>query len=381
MSYLTVLITKKCAMIHVRRYGAPALLVSTTVRLLKLFIPPVSAVLFHSFLQFVVDRPWEVIDTRMLNGSGIKLFSGTSHPELAEIIARRLGISVGKAQVSKSGIGETSVRIVESVREDDVYIINTGCGEVNTALMELCIMIHACKIASAKRITAVVPLFPYARQDKKDKSRAPITAKLVANMIQKAGCDHLVTMDLHASQIQGFFDVPLFAEPSAINYIRTNFHVPDVVIVSPDAGGAKRATSMADRLGVDFALFHKERKKANEVSRMVLVGHVKGKTAILVDDMADTCGTLCLAAKQLAEAGVEKVYAIVTHGILSGNALANVTESSLEKLIVTNTLPQAENQKLCSKIEVIDIGPVLGEVIRRSHYGESISKLFHEVPY
>jgi len=320
----------------------------------------------------------------LLNGSGIKIFTGTSHPELAEIIARRLGISVGKAQVSKSGIGETSVRIVESVREDDVYIINTGCGQVNTALMELCIMIHACKIASAKRITAVVPLFPYARQDKKDKSRAPITAKLVANMIQKAGCDHLITMDLHASQIQGFFDVPvdnLFAEPSAINYIRTNFHVPDVVIVSPDAGGAKRATSMADRLGVDFALFHKERKKANEVSRMVLVGHVKGKTAILVDDMADTCGTLCLAAEQLAEAGVEKVYAIVTHGILSGNALANVRESSLEKLIVTNTLPQAENQKLCSKIEVIDIGPVLGEVIRRSHYGESISKLFHEVPY
>jgi len=250
--------------------------------------------------------------------------------------------------------------------------------------MELCIMIHACKIASAKRITAVIPLFPYARQDKKDKSRAPITAKLVANMIQKAGCDHLITMDLHASQIQGFFDVPvdnLFAEPSAINYIRTNFHVPDVVIVSPDAGGAKRATSMADRLGVDFALFHKERKKANEVSRMVLVGQVKGKIAILVDDMADTCGTLCLAAQQLAEAGVEKAYAIVTHGILSGNALNNVTESSLEKLIVTNTLPQAENQKLCSKIEVIDIGPVLGEVIRRSHYGESVSKLFHEVPY
>ncbi|KZP31359.1 phosphoribosyl pyrophosphokinase [Athelia psychrophila] len=321
----------------------------------------------------------------MLNGSGIKLFTGTSHPELAEIIARRLGIPVGKALVSKSGIGETSVRIVESVREDDVYIINTGCGEVNTALMELCIMIHACKIASAKRITAVVPLFPYARQDKKDKSRAPITAKLVANMIQKAGCDHLITMDLHASQIQGFFDVPvdkyLFAEPSAINYIRTNFHVPDVVIVSPDAGGAKRATSMADRLGVDFALFHKERKKANEVSRMVLVGQVKGKIAILVDDMADTCGTLCLAAQQLAEAGVEKAYAIVTHGILSGNALNNVMESSLEKLIVTNTLPQAENQKLCSKIEVIDIGPVLAEVIRRSHYGESISKLFHEVPY
>jgi len=320
----------------------------------------------------------------MLNGSGIKIFTGTSHPELAEIIARRIGLPVGKAEVATSGIGETSVRIAESVREDDVYIINTGCGQVNTALMELCIMIHACKIASAKRITAVIPLFPYARQDKKEKSRAPITAKLVANMLQKSGCDHVITMDLHASQIQGFFDVPvdnLFAEPSAINYIRTHFKISDVVIVSPDAGGAKRATSMADRLGVDFALFHKERKKANEVSRMVLVGHVKGKTAILVDDMADTCGTLCLAAHHLAEAGVDKVYAIVTHGILSGNALTNVMESVLEKLIVTNTLPQRENQAKCSKIEVIDIGAVLGEVIRRSHYGESVSKLFHEVPY
>jgi len=320
----------------------------------------------------------------MLNGSGIKIFSGTSHPELAEIIARRIGLPLSKAEVTRSGIGETNVTIAESVREDDVYIINTGCGAVNTALMELCIMIHACKIASAKRITAVIPLFPYARQDKKDKSRAPITAKLVANMIQKSGCDHVITMDLHASQIQGFFDVPvdsLYAEPSAILYIRTHFDLGDVVIVSPDAGGAKRATSIADRLGVDFALFHKERKKANEVSRMVLVGHVKDKVAILVDDMADTCGTLCLAASHLSEAGATKVFGFVTHGILSGNALKAVEESSLEKLIVTNTLPQHENQAACKKIEVIDIGKVLGEVIRRSHYGESVSKLFHEVPY
>ncbi|KII94392.1 hypothetical protein PLICRDRAFT_36661 [Plicaturopsis crispa FD-325 SS-3] len=320
----------------------------------------------------------------MLNGSGIKIFSGNSHPELVEIIARRLGLPVAKAEVSRSGIGETIVRINETVREDDVYIINSGCGEVNTALMELCIMIHACKIASAKRITAVLPLFPYARQDKKDKSRAPITAKLVANMIQRSGCDHVITMDLHASQIQGFFDVPvdkLYAEPSAILYIRTHFKLDDVVIVSPDAGGAKRATSIADRLGVDFALFHKERKKANEVSRMVLVGHVKDKIAILVDDMADTCGTLCLAARHLADAGTSTVHAIVTHGILSGNALKNVDESALEKLIVTNTLPQAANQAACAKIEVIDIGGVLGEVIRRSHYGESVSKLFHEVPF
>ena len=193
----------------------------------------------------------------------------------------------------------------------------------------------------------------------------------------------------------------LYAEPSAILHIKTHYNMDDVVIVSPDAGGAKRwviwtlfltksrlshitahrATSIADRLGVDFALFHKERKKANEVSRMVLVGHVKGKTAILVDDMADTCGTLVLAAKQLSEAGAVKVIAIVTHGILSGNALKNLEESTLEKLIVTNTIPQELHQAACSKVEVIDVGIVLGEVIRRSHYGESVSKLFDEVPF
>ncbi|THH01822.1 hypothetical protein EW026_g973 [Hermanssonia centrifuga] len=288
----------------------------------------------------------------MFTGNGIKLFTGTSHPELAEIIARRLGIPLGRAEVTKSGIGETHVRIIESVREDDVYIINTGCGQVNTSLMEMCIMIHACKIASSKRITAVVPLFPYSRQDKKDKSRAPITAKLVANMLQKSGCDHVITMDLHASQIQGFFDVPV-----------------------------DKATSIADRLGVDFALFHKERKKANEVSRMILVGHVRDKVAILVDDMADTCGTLCLAASHLSEAGASRVFGLVTHGILSGNALKAVSESTLEKLVVTNTLPQSQNVAECSKIEVIDIGTVLAEVIRRSHNGESVSKLFNEVPF
>ncbi|KZW02205.1 phosphoribosyl pyrophosphokinase [Exidia glandulosa HHB12029] len=320
----------------------------------------------------------------MLNGNSIKIFAGTSHPELAESIARRVGLPLGSAEVRRNGVGESVVTIKESVRECDVYIVNTGAhptDSVNASLMETCILVHACRMASAKRITAVIPLFPYARQDKKDKSRAPITAKLVANMIQKSGCDHVITMDLHASQIQGFFDVPLFAEPSAIRYIRTHFDVPNVVIVSPDAGGAKRATSIADRLGVDFAIFHKERKKANEVSRMVLVGSVKDKTAILVDDMADTCGTLVLASRHLADAGAERIFAIVTHGILSGNALQAVEDSSLEKLVVTNTIPQEHNAAKCAKIEVLDIGPVLGEVIRRSHYGESVSQLFHEVPY
>ncbi|CAK9780649.1 phosphoribosyl pyrophosphokinase [Cutaneotrichosporon oleaginosum] len=314
----------------------------------------------------------------------IKLFTGTSHPELAQLVAKRLGIPIAKANVSQPPSGETKVTIVESVRDYDVYILNTGAGAVNTSLMELCIMIHACKIASARRITAIIPHFFYARQDKKDKSRAPITAKLVANMLRQSGCDHVITMDLHASQIQGFFDVPvdnLYAEPSMIHYIRNNLDVSNCVIVSPDAGGAKRATSIADRLNVDFALFHKERKRANEVSRMVLVGSVKGKVAILVDDMADTCGTLGLAARNLLDAGALKVYAFTTHGILGGPALKVIEESGLEKLVITNTLPQAEKAAQCAKLEVVDISPVLAETIRRSHFGESVSYLFHEVPF
>lgn len=324
---------------------------------------------------------------------GIKVFAGTSHPELANLVAKRLGLPLGKATVTRNESGESIVRIAESVREHDVYIINTSCvcptpsgtpASPNTSLMELLIMIHACKTASARRITAVIPHFFYARQDKKDKSRAPISAKLIANMIEKAGCDHVITMDLHASQIQGFFDVPvdnLYAEPAALQYIREMEDCEDVVIVSPDAGGAKRATSLADRLEVDFALFHKERKKANEVSRMVLVGNVQDKVAILVDDMADTCGTLELAAKRLQESGASRVLAIVTHGILSHPALERIMSSSLEKLIVTNTIPQAANRAKCPKIEEIDISHVLAETIRRSHFGESISVLFNQVPY
>ncbi|PWN47348.1 phosphoribosyl pyrophosphokinase [Violaceomyces palustris] len=327
-----------------------------------------------------------------VNG-GIKVFSGTSHPELAELVAKRLGLPLGKATVTRNESGESIIRIAESVREHDVYIINTSCvsptptgqaASPNTSLMELLIMIHACKTASARRITAVIPHFFYARQDKKDKSRAPITAKLIANMLENAGCDHVITMDLHASQIQGFFDVPvdnLYAEPAALQYIREMVDCNKAVIVSPDAGGAKRATSLADRLELDFALFHKERKKANEVSRMVLVGSVEGKTAILVDDMADTCGTLDLAARQLVEYGAERVLAIVTHGLLSGPALERIENSKLEKLIVTNTLPQSYNRSKCSKIEEIDISHVLAETIRRSHYGESVSVLFNQIPY
>ncbi|KAG5438116.1 hypothetical protein PCANB_002967 [Pneumocystis canis] len=265
----------------------------------------------------------------------------SSHPELTEKIARRIGIAVGKINVIKYSNQEMAISIGESVRDEDVFIIQTGCDSINDHLMELLIMINACKTASARRITAVIPCFPYSRQDKKDKSRAPITAKLVANMLQTVGCNHIITMDLHASQIQGFFDVPV-----------------------------DKATAIADRLDLDFALIHKERQKVNEVSRMVLVGDVKGKVAILVDDMVDTCGTLSHAAKTLMNNGALSVLAVVTHGILSGNAIQYINESQLEKVVVTNTIPHDDKKVLCSKLETIDIAPVLAECIRRIHYGE-----------
>uniref|UniRef100_A0A8W8LC96 Ribose-phosphate pyrophosphokinase 2 n=2 Tax=Magallana gigas TaxID=29159 RepID=A0A8W8LC96_MAGGI len=314
----------------------------------------------------------------------IKVFSGMSHPDLAQKICDRLGIEPGKVVTKKFSNGECCVEIGESVRGEDVYIVQSGCDEVNDMLMELLIMINACKIASACRVTAVIPCFPYARQDKKDKSRAPISAKLVANMLSVAGADHIITMDLHASQIQGFFDIPvdnLYAEPAVLKWIKDT--IPDwrnSCIVSPDAGGAKRVTSIADRLNVDFALIHKERKKANEVATMVLVGDVKDRIAILVDDMADTCGTFCHAAEKLTEAGASKVYAICTHGIFSGPAISRINNSVFEAVVVTNTIPQEERMKCAPKIKCIDISTMLAESIRRTHNGESVSYLFTHVP-
>jgi len=314
----------------------------------------------------------------------IRIFAGNSHPDLGRMVSERLNLEIGRCKLKKFSNKETSVEIGESVRGDDVFIIQSGCGEINDNLMELLIMINACKIASAARVCAVIPCFPYARQDKKDKSRAPISAKLVANMLSVAGADHIITMDLHASQIQGFFDIPvdnLFAEPAVLKYIKLN--IPDwqdCVIVSPDAGGAKRVTSIADKLNVEFALIHKERKKANEVESMVLVGSVQDKIAILVDDMADTCGTLKLAGSKLLEAGATKVHAITVHGVFSGPALTRLSDSGFESVVVTNTIPQDEKMAQCPVIRCIDISPILAEAIRRTHNGESVSYLFSHVP-
>ncbi|NXU01322.1 PRPS2 pyrophosphokinase, partial [Buphagus erythrorhynchus] len=322
----------------------------------------------------------------------IVLFSGSSHHDLSQRVADRLGLELGKVVTKKFSNQETSVEIGESVRGEDVYIIQSGCGEINDNLMELLIMINACKIASSSRVTAVIPCFPYARQDKKDKkgsverwSRAPISAKLVANMLSVAGADHIITMDLHASQIQGFFDIPvdnLYAEPAVLQWIKEN--IPEwrnCIIVSPDAGGAKRVTSIADRLNVEFALIHKERKKANEVDRMVLVGDVKDRVAILVDDMADTCGTICHAADNLFSLSTRFVgfcSVVMPSGFLPAVLLLEV--ELVNAVVVTNTIPQEEKMKHCPKIQFIDISMILAEAIRRTHNGESVSYLFSHVP-
>ncbi|KAH3679784.1 hypothetical protein WICPIJ_008518 [Wickerhamomyces pijperi] len=316
--------------------------------------------------------------------NSIRLLAPDVHRGLAELVAKRLGLKLTDIYLKRDSCGEVSFSIKESVRDEDIYIIvQIGSGVVNDRVLELLIMINACKTASARRITAVIPNFPYARQDRKDKSRAPITAKLMADMLTTAGCDHVITMDLHASQIQGFFDVPvdnLYAEPSVVRYIRETVNFDEAIIISPDAGGAKRAAGLADRLDLNFALIHKERARANEVSRMVLVGDVTDKICIIVDDMADTCGTLAKAAEVLLENKAKSVIAIVTHGILSGNAIKNINNSQLERVVCTNTVPFEEKLPLCPKLDTIDISSVLAEGIRRLHNGESISYLFRNNP-
>ncbi|OAL25631.1 hypothetical protein AYO20_10406 [Fonsecaea nubica] len=360
-----------------------------------LIVPPTLATALQN-ASSVIASPQH--SSEAMASNSIKLLTGNSHPELAHAVAKRLGIELVKIMVLQYSNQETSVTIGESVRDEDVFILqSTRPNDINDGLMELLIICNACKTASARRVTAILPNFPYARQDKKDKSRAPITAKLMANMLQTAGCNHVITMDLHASQIQGFFNVPvdnLYAEPNSVKWIRENLmHASETglevngprqecVIVSPDAGGAKRATSMADKLDLPFALIHKERSRPNEVSRMTLVGTVQDKVAIVVDDMADTCGTLAKAADTLIKHGAKDVVALVTHGILSGKAVETLRNSSLSRLVMTNTVPVSEDkiealrvpegQKGC-RLEFIDIAPVLAEAIRRTHNGESLS--------
>jgi len=311
---------------------------------------------------------------------GIKIFSGSSHPGLTNLICDKLGVQASKVVTKKFANKETDVEIRESVRGEDVYIIQTGEGMVNDNLVELLIMISACKTASASRVTAVIPCFPYARQCKKDASRAPISAKLVANMLSGAGADHIITMDLHASQIQGFFDIPvdnLLAEPTQIQWLKEN--VPnwqEVVMVSPDAGGTKRVVSIADKLKLNFAIVHSERKTGKTV-----IGDVRGKVVCLVDDMGFTCKTICQAAMVLKDAGATQVLAILCHGVFCEAAMERLNNSQLSMVVCTNSIPQEVNMSTSSVLKGIDISAVLSEAIRRTHNAESVSFLFDHVPY
>jgi len=313
-----------------------------------------------------------------------KVFSGSSHPELASLIIDKLGVGAAPATVKRFANRETSIEIGTSVRDQDVFIIQSGSSTINDHIMELMIMINACKTSSASRVTAVIPYFPYGKQSKQKKTRGAITAKLIANMLATAGVDHIITMDLHSSVIQGFFDRPvdnLLAEPSIAKYIKE--HIPDYtdgVIVAKNAGGAKRVTSLADRLKIGFAMIQKEHQITTGESseKSTVVGDVKGKVCFIVDDLIDGPGSFLKAANVLAEHEAKRIYIIATHGILSNDSLDIIEQSSaVHKIIVTNTYPITQEKKEKStKLEVIDISGVLVEAIRRTHNGESISYLF-----
>jgi ribose-phosphate pyrophosphokinase len=307
----------------------------------------------------------------------LEIFSGNANPKLANDICKELGKKPGGIMVTKFSEGEIRVKIEDNVRGKDVFVIQPTCPPPNENLMELLIIIDALKRASAGRITAVAPYYGYARQDRKDQPRVPITAKLVANLLTVAGADRILTMDLHAGQIQGFFDIPmdhLFAVNVFVEYIE-KLKIPDVVVVSPDVGGIKTARAYAKRLGAGLAIVDKRRISPEKAEVMNILGEVKGKNAVLVDDLIATGGSLLEAAHALKKAGVKKIYAAVVHGVLSGDAIKNIEKSILEELCITDSIPLV-NHKKHPKIKVLTVAPLLAEAIKRIHKEESISCLF-----
>jgi len=308
----------------------------------------------------------------------IRVFSGNANKELAEKICDVLGVTLGKAHVTAFSDGETRVEIDENVRGMDVFIIQSTCPPVNVTLMELLIMIDAMKRASVDRITAVVPYYGYARQDRKVASRAPITAKLVADLITAAGANRVLAMDLHAGQIQGFFNIPvdnLFAKPVLLDYMKKNYK-DNTVIVSPDAGGVERARSFGKRLGASLAIIDKRREGPNEAEAMNIIGDVKGKRVIILDDMIDTAGTVVEAAKAMKAEGAVEVSVCCTHPVLSGPAVERIEKSDIKEAIVTDTIPLSDHAKKCKKIKVLSVSGILGEAVRRIYYNDSVSSLF-----
>ena len=313
------------------------------------------------------------------HGKDIKIFSGNANPGLARDICKLIGIQLGNSEVGHFADGEVSASIYESVRGSDVFLVQSTSRPVNDNLMELLVMIDAMKRASAGRITAVIPYFGYARQDRKAKGRDPISAKLVANMIEAAGADRVLTMDLHAAQIQGFFDIPvdnLLSNPIFVKYYMSKFeHPEEMVVVSPDVGSVARSRTFANKMGMNLAIVDKRREKANQCEVMNVIGDVKGKKCILFDDMVDTAGSLCNAAKAIVEiGGATEVYACATHGVLSGPANERIANSCIKELTFLNTIPPLEGA--CSKIKYLDVSPIFADAIQRIYEENSMSVLF-----
>jgi ribose-phosphate pyrophosphokinase len=309
---------------------------------------------------------------------GMAIFTGNSNPELAKKICDYLSVPLGGAEVNKFSDGEIQIEINENVRLKDIFIMQSTCAPVNDNLVELLLMIDAFKRSSAKRITAVIPYFGYSRQDKKVAPRVPISAKLVSDMITLAGANRVITMDLHAGQIQGFFNIPvdnLFAAPVLINHIRKYFR-DGLVIVSPDAGGVERARAFAKRLDADLAIIDKRRDAPNQAKAMAVIGEVTDKVAVILDDMTDTAGTLTEAAEAVINAGAREVHACCAHPVLSGPAIDRISNSALKSLVVTDTIPLAQNALDCDKIKVLTISQLVGEAIIRSFRGDSVTSLF-----
>ena len=306
------------------------------------------------------------------------IFTGNSNPVLAKKICKYLSCPLGGAEVKTFSDGEIQIEIIENVRLKDVFVLQSTCSPVNDNLVELLLMIDAFKRSSARRITVVIPYFGYARQDKKVAPRVPISAKLVADMITLAGADRIITMDLHAGQIQGFFNIPvdnLFAAPVLIDYIRSNFR-DGLVVVSPDAGGVERARAFAKRLNTDLAIIDKRRDAPNQAKAMAVIGDVTDKVAVILDDMTDTAGTLTEAAEAIMNAGAREIHACCAHAVLSGPAIDRISNSALKSLVVTDTIPLKENAAACDKIKVLTISQLVGEAIIRSFRGDSVTSLF-----
>jgi ribose-phosphate pyrophosphokinase len=310
-------------------------------------------------------------------GNVMKIFSGNANFAMSEEIAEHLGLEVSRADVRKFSDGEIFVEIRENVRGTDAFIVQPTCTPVNDHLMELVIMADAMRRASARRITAVIPYYGYARQDRKVAPRVPISAKVVAEMLMAVGVRRVLCMDLHAGQIQGFFNIPvdhLYAAPVLIDHIRENFD--DFIMISPDAGGVERTRAFAKRLNCGLAIIDKRRDRPNHSEAMHVIGDVKGKIAILMDDMVDTAGTLCHGADTLLENGAKEVHACCSHGVLSGPAVDRLNSSAIKSLVVTNTIPLRENARDCGKIKVLSVSSLLAEAIRRIHNEDSVSSLF-----